>query len=175
MACRAASLKLSAPEQHYRKNTYLLYSDANAFDPLTRTSILSVPRHWRARRRPRLKLARLVLPSWRGKQQSAIDCASQAKGRRDVSPQIGDNHLLVYDSLRPRLGSMGRQSDIHDAIREPKCGCVFVKDKWCMRRITNREPSNREPSNFFGVERGEDCPLCLMRFKLRFHLRLSKK
>jgi hypothetical protein len=99
------------------------------------------------------KLARFVLASWRGKQQSAIDCMSQAKGRWNVSPQIGDNHLLVYDdSIRPRVGSIGRQGDIHDAIREPKCGSEFVKDEGCMRRITNRDPSN-----FFGARFGVVC------------------
>jgi hypothetical protein len=54
----------------------------------------------------------------------------QAKGRWNVSPEIGDNHLLVYD-IRPRAGSIGGQGDIHDAIREPICGSDFVKDKVC--------------------------------------------
>ena len=75
----------------------------------------------------------------------------QAKGRWNVSPEIGDNHLLVYD-IRPRAGSIGGQGDIHDTIREPICGSDFVKDKVCVRRI-----ANRDHSNFFGARFGVVC------------------
>jgi hypothetical protein len=99
------------------------------------------------------KLARFVLASWRGKQQSAIDCVSQAKGCRKVSPQIGDNHLLVYDSsLRASVSPVGRQGDIYDTIRESKCGSGLVKDEGRMRCV-----ANRDCRNFFGVRFGIVC------------------
>jgi hypothetical protein len=99
------------------------------------------------------KLARFVLASWRGKQQSAIDRLSQAKGRLHVSPQIGDNYLLVYDSsIQAGVGPVGRQGDIYDAIREPKCGSDLVKDEGRMRRV-----ANRDSGNFFGARFGLVC------------------
>jgi hypothetical protein len=76
------------------------------------------------------KLAHFVLAGGRGKQQSVIDRVSQAKSRRNVSTQIGDNYLLGYDSApRPRVGSICRQGDIDNAIREPSRGSVFVKNE----------------------------------------------
>jgi hypothetical protein len=99
------------------------------------------------------KLAHFVLASWRGKQQSAIDCVSQAKGRRKVSPQIGDNHLLAYDSsLRATVSPVGRQGDIYDTIRESKCGSTLVKDEGRMRCV-----ANRDCRNFFGARFGVVC------------------
>ena len=88
------------------------------------------------------KLAHFVLASWCGKQQSAIDCMPQANGRRNIPPQVGDNYLLVYNSsIRSRAVSVCRQGDIHDAIRDPKCGSVLEIDEGRMRGIANRDRS----------------------------------
>src|SRR5437868_4811016 len=106
-----------------------------------------------AQRRDMLKkLARLLLASWRGKQQSAIECMSQAKSCRNIPPQIGDNYLLVYNSsIQSRVGSVCRQGDIHDAIHEPKCGSVLEIDEGRMRSIANRARS------LFGARVGIVC------------------
>ena len=51
------------------------------------------------------------------------------------------------------LGPVGRQGDIYDAVREPKCGSVLVKDEGRMRRA-----ANRDCRNFFGARFGVGLP-----------------
>src|SRR5262249_26927333 len=85
------------------------------------------------------KLAQFFLAGWGGKQQGIINRPPQAKSCRDVPPQVGDDCLLVYNnSIRSRVGSICRQGDIHDAIREPVGGSALVKDERRMRCIAKR-------------------------------------
>src|SRR5262245_22059920 len=85
------------------------------------------------------KLAHFFLAGWAGKQQGIINRPPQAKSCRDVPPQVGDDCLLVYNnSIRSRVGSICRQGDIHDAIREPVGGSALVKDERRMRCIAKR-------------------------------------
>src|SRR5258707_6441492 len=99
------------------------------------------------------KLARLFLAGWRGKQERAIDCMSQAKSRWNIPTQIGDNYLLVDDSaVRSRVGSKRREGDVNNAIREPKRWSAFVIDEGRMGQI-----ADRDRSNFFGARFGVIC------------------
>src|SRR5262245_40307623 len=85
------------------------------------------------------KLAQFFLAGWGGKQQGIINRPPQAKSCSDISPKVGDNYLLVYDSsIRSRVGSICREGDIHDAMREPVGRSALVKDERRMRCIANR-------------------------------------
>jgi hypothetical protein len=99
------------------------------------------------------KLARFVLAGWRGKQQGIIDGLSQAKSRRNVPPQIGDNHLLVDNGpIRASIGSIGRQGDIYNAVHEAKCGSILIKNEGRMDCI-----NYRDSGNVFGASFGIVC------------------
>jgi hypothetical protein len=114
------------------------------------------------------KLARFVLASWRGKEQSAIDCLSQAKSRLNISPQIGDNHLFIHNGpVGASIGSVGGQGDVHDSIREPKCWGNLVKDERSMGRI-----EERECSSFFGGRSGLSAMTAPISFGSRTRRRL---
>jgi len=90
-----------------------------------------------------INLAHFLLARWGGKKQGVINGLPQTKSCRNVPPQVGDNCLLVYDSsIRSHVGSVCRQSDTDDAIREPERGSVLEKDEGRMGRITNWDRSN---------------------------------
>jgi hypothetical protein len=44
------------------------------------------------------QLIRLAFTGWGGKQKCGVDCLFQAASCQNISPQIGRNYLLVYDS-----------------------------------------------------------------------------
>jgi len=85
-----------------------------------------------------IRLALRTLCGRRGQQQRAIESMAQAKGGLHVSPQIGDNHLLIQNFAVRHPGSIGRQSDVDNSIREPKCRCYLIKDEGGMRDVANR-------------------------------------
>src|SRR5262249_40177395 len=88
-------------------------------------------------------LIRLTFWRRRGKQQRAVNRLPQTEGGLHISPQIGNNHLLIYDDpVSASIGSVGGQGDIHDPIREPECRSNLVKDERCMRRIVDRDYRN---------------------------------
>jgi hypothetical protein len=64
---------------------------------------------------------------------------AQAKGGLHVSPQIGDNHLLIQNFAVRNPGSIGRQSDVDNSIRESKCRCYLIKDEGGMRGVAKPE------------------------------------
>src|ERR1700730_1784937 len=85
-----------------------------------------------------IRLALRTLCGRRGQQQRAIESMAQAKGGLHVSPQIDDNHLLIQNFAVRNPGSIGRQSDVDNSIRESKCRCYLIKDEGGMRGVANR-------------------------------------
>jgi hypothetical protein len=86
-----------------------------------------------------IRLALRTLCGRRGQQQRAIESMAQAKGGLHVSPQIGDNHLLIQNFAVRNPGSIGRQSDVDNSIRESKCRCYLIKDEGGMRGVAKPE------------------------------------
>src|SRR5262244_406936 len=85
-------------------------------------------------------LIRLTFWRRRGKQQRAVDCRLQTVGGLHISPQIGNDHLLIYDSpVSANIGSVGVQGDVHNSIQKTKSGGNLVKDEGCMRHIVDRD------------------------------------
>src|SRR5262249_15981788 len=88
-------------------------------------------------------LIRLAFRRWRGKQERTIDRLLQAEGGLNISPQIGDNYLLIYDPpVTTGLGSFSGQSDVHDSICDSKCRGNLIEDGRSMRRVMDRGCSN---------------------------------
>jgi hypothetical protein len=99
------------------------------------------------------RLIRFSLWYWCGKQHGAIERLPQVQSRRNVAPQIGDNHLLIHNfAVQPNPGSVGRQGDVDNSIREAKCGRNFIKNEWSVRDVAD---GNYNP--FLGARVGIVC------------------
>src|SRR5262245_61927074 len=103
-------------------------------------------------------LIRLTFWRRRGKQQHAVDRRLQTEGGLHISPQIGNNHSLIYDSpVSANIGSVGAQGDVRNSIRETKSWGNLKKDEGCMRRIVDRKWSNVFGARFGFVCHGGSC------------------
>jgi hypothetical protein len=91
------------------------------------------------------KLIRLAFTRWRRSQeQRLVEGVSQADGRRNVAPQVGDNHLLIdHGAILPYPITTSCQGDRDDPAVTPDAGDVFEVEKRGAQRVGVRHSTRR--------------------------------
>src|ERR1700741_5418073 len=82
------------------------------------------------------QLVRLGLLRWCRQEQRIVDSLPQTQGCRNVPAKIRNHNLLISNNaILSDQSAMGRQRDVDDAICDPKCGGLLVKNEWSVRSV----------------------------------------
>src|ERR1700720_4264423 len=75
----------------------------------------------------------------RSQKQRTVDCLLQTERSVDVTPQIGDNHLLVHDTVCSGESAVSRERDIHHPICKSESWRKLIENERSMRNVVNRD------------------------------------
>jgi hypothetical protein len=87
---------------------------------------------------------RLSLLRWRGQKHGIINCLSEVSECWEIAPQMGDNHLLVYDSsVFVGVSAAGRECNTDDTVRVTESWRNFKVNEGGVRNISNGQHNLR--------------------------------
>src|ERR1700730_6320598 len=84
-----------------------------------------------------IRLALRNLCGRRSQKQRTVDCLLQTERSVDVTPQIGDNHLLVHDTVCSGESAVSRERDIHHPICKSESWRKLIENERSMRNVVN--------------------------------------